>query len=128
MAWVAETPKTLAPHALVAVNKSRVNSPARAVSSRDNRAERAARAQKPNAKEISQEIERSYNRVIEIENWFAESGIVAGLSEVTLAPLLPASSAIKAKRFWRLFVVLRRSALVPSKKHSHCVHPSASRR
>jgi hypothetical protein len=88
----------------------------------------AARAQNPNAKEISQEIERSYNRVIEIENWFAESGIVAGLSEVTLAPLLPASSAIKAKRFWRLFVALRRSALVPSKKHSHCVHPSASRR
>jgi hypothetical protein len=33
--------------------------------------QRAADEQNPNAKEILQDIERSFNRLIEIENWLA---------------------------------------------------------
>jgi hypothetical protein len=33
---------------------------------------RAACEKNPNAKEILQDIERSYNRLIEIENWLAQ--------------------------------------------------------
>jgi hypothetical protein len=33
--------------------------------------QRAAGEQNPNAKEILQDIERSFNRLIEIENWLA---------------------------------------------------------
>jgi hypothetical protein len=34
--------------------------------------QRAAREQNPNAKEILQEIERSYNRLVEIESWLSQ--------------------------------------------------------
>jgi hypothetical protein len=34
--------------------------------------QRAAREQNPNAKEILQEIERSYNRLVEIESWLLQ--------------------------------------------------------